>query len=120
MLFLNLTVDLFHLLDIQFACQHHHVGKLGIEFQCLDVGDVELGGKVNFNVLLAAIGHDSYVGGNHSSDVRLFSCIDNLSHRFQVFPVDDGIDGEIGLNVFLTTRCGNLFQVVDGEMIGRM
>ena len=34
---LNLTVDLSHLVHVQFACQHHDVCKLGIEPQCLDV-----------------------------------------------------------------------------------
>ena len=64
MLLLNLTMDFCHLLHLQFASQHHHIGKLGIETQGLDVGDVELRGEVHFETNLSAIGHDRHVGGN--------------------------------------------------------
>ena len=41
-LFLYLLVDISHLLQFQFSRQHHHIGKLRIKLQCLDVRDIEL------------------------------------------------------------------------------
>ena len=42
MLLLHLSEDLSHLIHIELTCQHHHIGKLGIELQGLDIRDVQL------------------------------------------------------------------------------
>ena len=38
-----LLVNLGHLVQIQFTGQYHHIGKLSVELECLDVAYVELG-----------------------------------------------------------------------------
>ena len=43
--------DLVH---IQLTCQDHDVGKLCVEAQRLDVGDIELGGEVDSTPILRA------------------------------------------------------------------
>ena len=43
-LFLNLSVNLGHLVEVQLARQHDDVGKLGVELQRLDVRYVQLRG----------------------------------------------------------------------------
>ena len=119
-LFFNLSVDVGHLFHIQFARQHDHIGKACVEFQGIDVRDIELRGEVNLYTHLVAVGHHGYVAGDNGTDSSLFGGIDNLVHRTEVFAIDDGIDRQIALDVMFGARGGNLPQVVDGEMIGRM
>ena len=71
----DLLVYLFHLIHVQLACQYHHIGKLSIELQCLDVGDVELSGKMHLNARLAVgtipatgIHQGSNIAGNDGCD----------------------------------------------------
>ena len=118
MLFLYLTVDLRHLFHVQLARQHHHVGELCVELQCLDVGDVQLRGEVYLHSLLAAIGHHRHVGSDDSRYLRLLGRIDDLAHRGQVLTVNDGVDRQVGLDVVFTAGGGNLMEVVNGEMVG--
>ena len=58
-------VDRFDLEEIQFARQHDDVAPLGPEAQGFDVGDVELGGGVDFEADPAAVGDRGHVGGDH-------------------------------------------------------
>ena len=120
MLLTDLTVDICHLIHIQFTGEHHDIGKLGVEAQGLDVGDVELCREMHLLPYPITIGHHSHVGGNHSRDVSGLGCIDNLMHQGDILAVDDGIDGEVALDAMLTTSLGDLLQVVDGERRGRM
>ena len=120
MLFLYLAIDVGHLLHIQFAGQHHDVGKLGIEAQGLDVRDVQLGGEVNLHAPLAAVGHHGNVAGDDRRDVCLDGGVDNLVHRLDVLTIDDGVDREVCLHATGITLCGNVAQVVNGEVVGRV
>ena len=56
-----LAVYLCHLLHVQLACQHYHIGKLGIELQCLYVRDVQLSRQVYLHAPLTAVGHHGHV-----------------------------------------------------------
>ena len=95
MLLFYLLVDGANLVHIELACQDHNIGKLGVEAQCLNIGDVELGREVNLHIPLAAIGHHRHVAGDDSRYFCLGSSIDNGTHGVKVFTVDNGIDGEV-------------------------
>ena len=44
-----------YLPQIQFAGQHHDIGKLGVEPQCLYVGNAQLGGNMHLQADFSAI-----------------------------------------------------------------
>ena len=120
MLFLHLTEDVSHLLHVQLTRQHHDIGKLGIEAQGLDVGDVELGGEVHLLSHAVAIGHHSHIAGDDGRDTCLMGSVDDLMHQGDILAINDGVDREIALDAMLLTSGGHLFQVVDGEGGGRV
>ena len=53
-----------HLFKVEFTCQDDHIGKVGIKAQCLFVGDIELGGKVDFLPDAVAITQHRHIGRN--------------------------------------------------------
>ena len=120
LLFLYLFVDSSYLVKIQFASQHHHIGKLGIELQCLDVRDIQLGREMHLHTLLSAISHHSNVAGYDGRDVSLNSCINNLVHQGDVLTVNNSVHRQVTLHPMFLTGSGNLSQVVDGEVVGRV
>ena len=113
-------VDMAHLVHIELARQYGHVGKLGVEAQGLDVGDVELGGEVDLQADLPAVAHHGHVGGNDGRDTRLARRIEYLAHRGEVVVVDDRVDREVGLDLVLGADGDDLPQVANVEVIGRM
>ena len=119
-LLLNLTENLGHLVHVQLAGQHNHIGKLGIEAQGLDVRDVQLCGEVYLLSHPVAIGHHSYVAGNHSRDACLFGGINNFVHQGDILAVNDGINCKVALNAMFIAGLGNLAQIVDGKSSCRM
>ena len=60
-LLLYLAIDGCHLVHIEFAGKHHDIGKLGIEAQRLNVGDIELGGEMHLYADAVAIGHHRHI-----------------------------------------------------------
>ncbi len=113
-------MDGLHLVHAQLARQHYDVGKLCVEAQRLDVADVELGGEVHLLPHLAAVHHDGHVGGDDGGDAGLLGGAYYLAHLLEVLAVDDGIYGEVGLDVLLGAGGGDFLQVVDGEGGGRV
>ena len=113
-------VDVAHLVHIELARQYGDVGKLRIEAQGLDVGDVELGGEVDLQADLPAVAHHGHVGGNDGRDARLARRIEYLAHGGEVVVVDDRVDGEVGLDSVLGADGDDLPQVANVEVIGRM
>ena len=111
----GLFVDCSHLVHTQFARQYHHVGKLSIEPERLDIGDIELCGEVNLLPHLAAIHHHSHVRGYDSRDLRLLCSVYYLTHLLQILAIDDGVDREIGLHAPLPAGLRYLLQVADGK-----
>ena len=120
MLLLYLAVDVGHLFHLQLAGQHHHVGKLRIELQRLDVRYVQLRGEVYLHTHLAAVGHHGNVAGDDSRNLRLYGSVHYLVHRLDVLTIDNGVHREVRLHACLVARCGNLAQVVNGEVVGRV
>ena len=112
---LHLAVDLGHLVHVQLTRQHHDIGKLSIEAQGPDIGDVELGGEVYLLSHAVTIGHHSHIAGNDGRDARLMGCVDDLVHQGDILTIDDGVDREIALDAMLLTGGGHFLQVVDGE-----
>ena len=119
-LLLYLLEDISHLVHVQLACQHHHVGKLSIELQSLSVADVELCRQMNLLSDFTTVRHDSHVRRNDSRNLSLLGSIDYLVHQLHILVVDDGVDGQIALHAVLGTDSSDVVQVVYGEMVGRV
>ena len=116
----RLTMNLCHLVHIQLTRQYHHIGKLGIETQGLDVGDIQLRTQMHLLSHRSAIGHHRHIRGDDSRDARLLGRIHNLVHQRDILVVDDGIHREVRLDAVLITRFGNLLQIGNSEGAGRM
>ena len=118
LLFLDSFIDFPYLFQVQFTRQYHYIGKLRIELQCLHVTDVQLGRKVYFLPHLIAVSHHRYIGGNHRADTGFLGRIDNPTHQFQVFIINNGVDGEVTLHSVFVTDTGYLPQIIDGKRAG--
>ena len=116
----DLSVYLLYLLHVQFARQDGDVCKLCIELQGIDVRDVQLRGEVYLYARLPAIHHHRHVAGDDGGDAGGLGGIDDAVHRLDIFAVDDGIHRQIGLDALCLARPGNLLEVVDGEVVGRV
>ena len=118
MLFLDVPIDRSDLLHVQFACQNDYVGELGIELQCLGVGDVELGGKMHLLTNRIGILHDRDVGRDDRIDSHFMGLVHDLTHERQVFGVHDRVHREIGLYARLTAGSHDSCHIV-GRKIDR-
>ena len=116
-LFDDRLMDGSDLVHIQLTCQDHDVSELRVEAQRLDVGDIELGGEVDFDTDTTRVEHGRDVGSNDSRDVGSLRRVDDLTHECKVFVVDDRIDGEIALDVVLAADRRDLMEVFGGEVI---
>ena len=115
MFLFNLTIDLSHLIHIQFTCQHHHIGKLGIELQRLDIRDIQLGGEMHLLSHPITIGHHSNIRGNDSRDSSSLRSIDNLMHQRNILAIDNRVHREVALDTMLIAGLGNLTQIINSE-----
>ena len=111
MLGLYLSIDLGHLLHVQLAGEHNDIGKLSVEAQRLDVGDVQLCGEMHLLPHPITIGHNGHVGSYHGRDTRLFGSIDDLVHQRDVLTIDDGVHRQVTLDAMLTTGGCHLLTV---------
>ena len=118
MLLLYLTVDVSHLLHLQLTGQHHHIGKLGVELQSLDIRDIQLGREVYLHSHLTAVGHHGNITSNDSRYLCLDGSIHNLVHRLDILTINNGINCEIGLDASLVTGGCYLAQVVNRKVVG--
>ena len=119
-LLLNVLVNGFHLLHIEFARQHHNIGKTAVELQRFDVRDVELGRQMHLLSHFVAIAHHGHIAGNDGRDACCLGGIDNGFHRRQVVIIDDGVHRQVALHAMLGTRGCDFVQVIDVKMVGRM
>ena len=119
-LLLYLPVDIGHLIEIQLTRQHHHISKLGIELQCLDVRDVQLRRQVHLYAYLATILHHRHIRCDDGCDVGLLGGIHNLVHQLDVLTIDDGVHRQIRLHILRLTLGCDVSQIVYGEMVGRV
>lgn len=115
----DMAVDFRYLLQIQFACQHHHIGKLRIEAESFHIADVELCAEVYLLPYPASIAHHRHIGGNDCRDACRLCRIYDSMHQRDVMVVYDGIDGEVAFHAMLVARPGYFPQIVDSEGIGR-
>ena len=113
-------MDMLHLLHVQLTGEDADIGKLAVELQGLDIGDIELRRQVHFHALLAAVDHHGDIGGDDGADTGLHGGVDDLVHRRHVLVVDDRVDSEIGLDAMLVAGLRDLTEVLDGEMVGGM
>ena len=120
MLGLHLTPDLGYLIHVKFTRQYHHIGKLRIEPQGLDIRDIQLCGEMYLLPHPVAIGHHGHIRGDDGGDARLFGSIDDLVHQGNILAVDDGVHRQVTLDAMLIAGGGNLLQVVDSERRGRV
>ena len=116
---LDYVVDFTHLLQVEFTSQHHHIGKTSIEFQRLSITDIELGRKMHFLTYLVTIRHHCYIGCNHRTDACFLGRIDNGTHQFHIFIIDNRIDSEITLDTMFITNLSDFTQIVNGKRAGR-
>ena len=117
-LLLYLSVYLRHLIHVEFSGQYHHVGKLGIEAQGLDVGDVELSREMHLHALLSAVSHNRYIAGYHRRDASLACRIYDGAHGVEILAIYYGIYGEVRFYIVFVADSSNLLQVVNGEVVG--
>ena len=119
-LFHYLLIYITNLPHVEFTCKHNNISKLGIKLQSLNIGNVQLGGKMNLLPHLTAICHNRHIGSNHSRDVGLLSSIDNLTHSGKILAIDNSVDRKITLKPVLMAYTSNILQVFYTEIIGRM
>ena len=110
-LILYAAVNLCHLVHVEFAGQHSHVGELGIEPQCLGVGNVELRTQVHLHTALSAVAHHGHVGGDDRADASFRGRVDDTAHVGNVGIVDDGVHSEISLHTVLVAGGSDVAQV---------
>ena len=116
----NLFVDVAHLPHVEFACKDNDVSELGVELQRLDVRYVELSGEVYLLSHLAAVCHYRHVRCDDCRDLCLFSRVDNFAHCGEVLAVDDGVDCQVTFQSVIVANLRYLFQVFNGEVVGRV
>ena len=120
MLFVNLPINVGHLRHVQLACQNCHIGKLGVKLQRVDIRYVQLGREMHLHAHLSAIQHHGNIAGDNGRHLRFFCSVYDGVHRVEVFAIDNRVHREIAFHAMLTTSGGDVAQVVDGELVGRM
>ncbi len=108
-----------HLVEIQFACQHHRVGVSGIEAHGLDIRYIALRGYVHRYAVPAACLQDGDVGAYHSRDACGFCGADYLVDACQVVVVDYGVHRQICPDAFGRASRGYVVEVVKSEVGAR-
>ena len=108
------------LVQVQFTCQNHYIGKLGVEAQRLNVGYAELGGNMHLQANLPAIEDARHVGSDDCIHTRGLCGIKGLICRLKILPVKGDIQRHICLHAIFTAYSHNFREVLPGEIIGRM
>ena len=112
----DLAGDVGHLLEIQFAGEHHHVGPLGVELHGLTVGDVALGRDVDFDPRAVGVEDRRKVGGDDCIDPFAAGCVDQPVGVVQLLVVEDRIDREVAFDAGPFRDADDPAQVFDGEV----
>ena len=114
---LDFPVDVGYLVEIEFPGQYDDIGVPGVEFESLDIGDIELGRQMHFHADIAGVGHGGDVAGDNGRNAGVASGVDDALHEFYIVVVDDGIDGEITFHTVFPTYTGYFTQIVEREII---
>ncbi|CDD47439.1 unknown [Bacteroides sp. CAG:875] len=111
LLFLDGIVYLAHLLEIQLAGQHHHIGKAGVKLQRFRIADVQLGRKMHLLSHLVTVSHHGHISCNDGTDAGFLGRIHNLTHQCNILVVNDGIDGQVTLHPVFLAHLGDFTQI---------
>ena len=117
-LFYDLSVYFSHLIHIEFARQHYHIGKTGIEFKRVDIRYIKLSAKVYFNSYAITISHYRHIRSDNRRNFCFFCGLYNTVHRINILAIDHGIHSKICLYAVFSTRKSYFAQVVYRKMIG--
>ena len=112
-------VDGAYLVEVEFACKHHHVGNAGIEAHGLDIGYVALRGDMYLYTMTAAGIEDCDVGGDNRCHAGSLGCGDDFVEIVEVGIVDYGVDRQVCLDLFLVASAHDFGEVVEGEVRAR-
>ena len=112
------VMNLFHLIEIELPCQHHHIGPAGPEAQRLGIGDIELRGNMNFHANAAGIFDGSYIGRDHRIDPGGISHVQGLTHGRKVLGIQYDIQRQIRLDRRLAAYFHHFRQIFGSEIIG--
>ena len=114
------VLDLPHLGKVQFPCEHHDVGPLGIEAQGFGIGNAQLGGDMHLQAYAAGIDDCGHIRGYHSIDSGCQSRVQGVPHRFQLVPIEDYVKREIGLDTGFVTYTAYLAELLHPEVVRGM
>ena len=112
----DMPVDLGHLLHVQLACQHHHVGPLRVEAYGLDIADVCLRGYMHRYAHPAAVTNGGDVGGDDGGDSGRLGVVHDVVHTVDVGIIQDGVDGQVCPHAGLVAPGGDGLHVGDREV----
>ncbi len=110
------VVDGAHLVEVELAGEHHHVGYAGIVAHGLDVGDVALGGDVHLYVVTPAGIEYRHIRGYHGRYRGFFGCRYDFVEIFEVGVVDHCVDSEVCLDSGGMAAAHYLDEVVESEV----
>ena len=114
------VVNVAHLLQIDLAGKHHHIGKLRIEAHSLAVRHIHLSADVHFHVDRAGIENRSHIGGYDCRHLCLLGGIDNAAHERQVVVEHHSVHCEVAFQPIFVAVSGNAAHVVDSEVVCRL
>ena len=119
-----LTVDGFpdglHLVQVELAGQHDHVGELAVETQAFQVGDAQLRGDVHFQSAGAGGGDGRHVGADHGADTGFGSGIEHFPHGRQVLVVERDVEGQVAAQAVFPADRADLAKVFQCKVVGGM
>ena len=105
-----------HLVEVEFAGEHHHIGILRIVAECGGVAHTELRGDVHLHIAAAGIEDCGHIRGDDGGDAGGGHGVDDGAHLGHILVVDDGVDGEVGFHTVFVADRGNAAEVVEGEV----
>ena len=111
--------NLPYLIHIQFAGQHHDVGKLRIESHSGGIADIHLSGDMHLLPYLAGIQDGSHIGGDDSGDSGFLGTADDCPHRLHIGIIYHGVDREISLHPSFGAEGSDLSHIVGCEISTR-
>ena len=118
MLVLYGFVDFFYLVEIKLAGEHHHISPAGPEAQCLYVGDVKLGGNVDFHPYAAGVFYGGDIRGYDGINPCLQGTVEGLAHRGKVLWIKYYVERKVAAHTGFAAYADHFGQVFRGEVIG--
>ncbi len=114
--FLDFPMDARHLLQRQFAGQHHRVGPLREELHGFGIRYVALGRYVHLHADAAGIEYGGHVGGDDGVHALGLGAVDHFVDGGDFVFVDDRVDRQVGFQTCGMGRRDDPRQVVFREV----